>query len=278
MKVHLCIHTVGACGSGSGIQWDHVSKGYNYSIEPIPVAGIAVPPADRDQPIKYLGLQFYVNRAPTVESAKASRLLQLIGSAKLKPFQKVHCWRQLVQPAYLYGASNSLQVHAEAGRLDKIISKTVKAALHLPQGFPNSHIWMPSRCGGLGLLQLQRVALVTHYKALTRLVRLGDSFVDELFREILGASHFAVTWDANEGILVQMCAAKRAKYACLKSLYPGKAVSVLGMAFGARSMLCRETLKAGECLGLTKQDVGWLAVRTLLGSIIVLSRFGRLVN
>lgn len=432
---------------------NHVSKGYNYSIEPMPVAGIAVPPADRDQPIKYLGLQFYVNRAPTVESAKASRLLQLIGSAKLKPFQKVHCWRQLVQPAYLYGASNSLQVHAEAGRLDKIVSKTVKAALHLPQGFPNSHIWMPSRCGGLGLLQLQRVALVTHYKALTRLVRLGDSFVDELFREILGASReriahifetstdlteaahvkaalkkgsifwwkrqmenytnrdlfahkaqftanswlaydskqlkdgdrikalrlrtnlyptrtlsnrhatdpsarqcrrcgakpetafhilqecpsvhlprterhnfimknvarmvkerrpqaavqmeklhttsanvrlkpdlvviegdkvtivdFAVTWDANEGILVQMCAAKRAKYACLKSLYPGKAVSVFGMAFGARSMLCRETLKAGECLGLTKQDVGWLAVRTLLGSIIVLSRFGRLVN
>ncbi|KAH6940936.1 hypothetical protein HPB50_010442 [Hyalomma asiaticum] len=85
---------------------------------------------------------------------------------------------------------------------------------------------------------------------------------------------FAVTWDANEGILIQICAAKRAKYACLKRMYPGKTVSVFGMAFGARSMLCRETLKAGECLGLTKRDVGWLSVGTLLGSIIVLSRFG----
>ncbi|KAL1429757.1 hypothetical protein MTO96_015787 [Rhipicephalus appendiculatus] len=28
---------------------------------------------------------------------------------------------------------------------------------------------------------------------------------------------FAVTWDANEGILIQMCAAKRAKYASLKT-------------------------------------------------------------
>ncbi|KAL1479710.1 hypothetical protein MTO96_034803 [Rhipicephalus appendiculatus] len=89
---------------------------------------------------------------------------------------------------------------------------------------------------------------------------------------------FAVTWDANEGILIQMCAAKRAKYASLKRLYPGKNVSIFGMALGARSMLCRETIKAGECLGLTKRDVGWLSVRTLLGSIIVLGRFGRLVN
>ncbi|KAL1452381.1 hypothetical protein MTO96_027914 [Rhipicephalus appendiculatus] len=89
---------------------------------------------------------------------------------------------------------------------------------------------------------------------------------------------FAVTWDANEGILIQMCAAKRAKYTSLKHLYPGKNVSIFGMAFGARSMLCRETIKAGECLGLTKRDMGCLSVRTLLGSIVVLGRFGRLVN
>ncbi|KAL1429758.1 hypothetical protein MTO96_015788 [Rhipicephalus appendiculatus] len=36
---------------------------------------------------------------------------------------------------------------------------------------------------------------------------------------------FAVTWDANEGILIPMCAAKRAKFASLKHLYPGKNVS-----------------------------------------------------
>ncbi|KAH6923128.1 hypothetical protein HPB50_023363 [Hyalomma asiaticum] len=39
----------------------------------------------------------------------------------------------------------------------------------------------------MGMLQLQRVALVTHYNALTQLVRLGDAFVDVLFREVLGA-------------------------------------------------------------------------------------------
>lgn len=88
---------------------------------------------------------------------------------------------------------------------------------------------------------------------------------------------FAVTWDANEGILLRMCAAKKRKYAALRELFPGKTVTIHGMAFGARSMLCRETLKAGECLGLSKRDVGWLSVRTLLGSIIVLSRFSTMV-
>ncbi|KAH7963170.1 hypothetical protein HPB52_019864 [Rhipicephalus sanguineus] len=76
-------------------------------------------------------------------------------------------------------------------------------------GIPNSHIWMPSRCGGLGMLQLQRVALVTHYKALTRLVSLGDGFVDELFTDILGASReriaqtFGTTTDLTEAAHVK---------------------------------------------------------------------------
>lgn len=432
---------------------NHRTKGFDYSLDSIQVSGMDVQPVLKDQPMKYLGLYFFVNKAPAIESEKANKLLDLIGKASLKPFQKLHCWRQLVQPAYLYGASNSLQVQSEAGRLDRVLSKHVKAALHLPQGFPNSHIWMPTRCGGLGMLQLQRVAMVTHYKALTRLVRLGDDFVDQLFDEVLGACRvrigtvfetspditeasqvktalkkgsvswwkrqtaryqnqdlfahkcqftanswlaydskqlkdgdriralrlrtnlyptrtlsnkhatdptarlcrrcnsrpetafhilqecpsvhlprterhnfiaknvvrmvkerrpqavvhaekllvtkdhirlkpdliveegnqvtivdFAVTWDANEGILIRMCAAKRAKYAALKDLFPGKTVQIFGMAFGARSMLCRETVRAGESLGLTKRDVGWLSVRTLLGSIIVLGRFAKLVR
>ncbi|KAH6942802.1 hypothetical protein HPB50_010744 [Hyalomma asiaticum] len=33
---------------------------------------------------------------------------------------------------------------------------------------------------------------------------------------------FAVTWDANEGILIRMCAAKRTKYAALKEVFPGR--------------------------------------------------------
>ncbi|KAL1486207.1 hypothetical protein MTO96_031476 [Rhipicephalus appendiculatus] len=59
------------------------------------------------------------------------------------------------------------------------------------------------------MLQLQRVALVTHYKALTRLVRLGDGFVDELFTDILGASReriaqvFGITTDLTEAAHVK---------------------------------------------------------------------------
>ncbi|KAH6933499.1 hypothetical protein HPB50_015777 [Hyalomma asiaticum] len=88
---------------------------------------------------------------------------------------------------------------------------------------------------------------------------------------------FAVTWDANEGMLIRMCAAKRTKYAALKEVFPGRQVHVFGMAFSARSMICRETLRAGEAPSLSKRDVGRLSTRTLLGSLIVLSRFSQLV-
>ncbi|KAL3222267.1 hypothetical protein MRX96_028478 [Rhipicephalus microplus] len=67
---------------------------------------------------------------------------------------------------------------------------------------------------------------------------------------------FAVTWDTNKDIVIQMCTYNRAKYASLKHLYPGKNVFIFDVAFVARSMLCREAIKAGECLGLTKQNVG----------------------
>ncbi|KAL3247597.1 hypothetical protein MRX96_057022 [Rhipicephalus microplus] len=82
-------------------------------------------------------------------------------------------------------------------------------------GYPNTHIWMPSRSGGLWMLQLRRVALVTHYKALTRLVRLGDGFVDELFTDILGASReritqiFGITTNLTEAAHVKMALKKR---------------------------------------------------------------------
>ncbi|KAH6938831.1 hypothetical protein HPB50_013316 [Hyalomma asiaticum] len=98
---------------------NHRYKGFNYDIELINVAGLQVKPLLRNQSIKYLGLQFSVNKAPTVDSEKANRLMELVGSAKLRPFQKLHCWRQLVQPAFLHGSSNSVQVHSEVARLDQ---------------------------------------------------------------------------------------------------------------------------------------------------------------
>ncbi|KAH6930071.1 hypothetical protein HPB50_008774 [Hyalomma asiaticum] len=54
---------------------------------------------------------------------------------------------------------------------------------------------------------------------------------------------FAVTWDANEGVLIRMCAAKRTKYASLKEVFPDRQVQVFGMAFGARYMIRRKTLR-----------------------------------
>ncbi|KAL3260137.1 hypothetical protein MRX96_016601 [Rhipicephalus microplus] len=63
---------------------------------------------------------------------------------------------------------------------------------------------------------------------------------------------FAMTWDANESILIQMRAAKMGTYVILKHLYLGKNDSIFGVAFGARPMLGRETVNPGECLGLTK--------------------------
>ncbi|KAL3183836.1 hypothetical protein MRX96_047403 [Rhipicephalus microplus] len=66
---------------------------------------------------------------------------------------------------------------------------------------------------------------------------------------------FAVTWDANEVILIQMFTSKRVKYASLKHLYPGKNVYIFSMAFEARFILCQETIAGGEYHGLTKRDV-----------------------
>ncbi|KAH6930070.1 hypothetical protein HPB50_008773 [Hyalomma asiaticum] len=64
------------------------------------------------------------------------------------------------------------------------------------------------------MLQLQRVDLVTHYKALTRPVRLGDAFVDVLFREVLGACRerivriFGTSPDITEAVQVKVALKK----------------------------------------------------------------------
>ncbi|KAH9378259.1 hypothetical protein HPB48_011468 [Haemaphysalis longicornis] len=65
----------------------------------------------------------------------------------------------------------------------------IKTLMHLPTQFPRSHIWLPSRNGGLGTLQLERVAQAGQFKSLCRLLRLGDPVVDVLFEEILGSCH-----------------------------------------------------------------------------------------
>lgn len=87
----------------------------------------------------------------------------------------------------------------------------------------------------------------------------------------------AITWDSNVSILEEKCRFKENKYRCLVPLFPGKEVILAGLAFGARSMTCRTTRTTLQAWGLSKSDVAWLSSRVLLGSLICLNRFSRLV-
>lgn len=87
----------------------------------------------------------------------------------------------------------------------------------------------------------------------------------------------AVVWDDQERFLSDMCLRKISKYTCLSSLFGGRPVQVFGLAFGARSALCKGTIEAGQTLGLTKSDLAWLSARTLVGSLICLNRFAKIV-
>lgn len=149
----------------------------------------SLPSITPNHPIKYLGLEFLVNKYPDVNPRKAAHLLDLIASASSRPFQKLQCICQLIIPAYLYTSSNTLQVENEAFQHDKFIGIRVKKLLHLPPSFPNSHLWLPSRSGGLGLLQLARAAQAVQFKSLCRLLRLNDPAVNFLFDEVLAKNH-----------------------------------------------------------------------------------------
>ncbi|EEC16203.1 conserved hypothetical protein [Ixodes scapularis] len=83
----------------------------------------------------------------------------------------------------------------------------------------------------------------------------------------------AVAWDDCPASLSRMCAFKSAKYDCLRLLFPGKVTTAVGLAFGARSMLCKETLSEGASLGITKWDMAWLSSRAQVGSLICFNRF-----
>lgn len=90
-------------------------------------------------------------------------------------------------------------------------------------------------------------------------------------------SDVAVTWDACEATLDRMNRSKQCKYECLRSLYTGES-SVLGLSFGARSFIAKSTKKNGLALGITESDLAWLASRTLVGSLIMLNRFSKMVK
>ncbi|KAH9375624.1 hypothetical protein HPB48_016066 [Haemaphysalis longicornis] len=78
-------------------------------------------------------------------------------------------------------------------------------------------------------------------------VRLKHDIVLEVDERVVIVD-VAITWESNEGILKQKCREKVEKHSLLKTLFPGRVVSFHGMAFGARSMLCRETMQAGPSI------------------------------
>lgn len=77
-------------------------------------------------------------------------------------------------------------------RLDKLLDKKVKAFMRLPNNFPSSHIWLPARNGGLGIVELHRIAQCVKLKCMCRLMRLAHLVVDFLFK-VLSASHRCIT-------------------------------------------------------------------------------------
>ncbi|KAG0445584.1 hypothetical protein HPB47_013632 [Ixodes persulcatus] len=380
---------------------------------------------------KYLGYKFVwhkegISYRPIVHSLTADDDFDIIQSASLKPFQKLRCINTLITPKFLYAASSILGSAGESAGVDKRLRTRIKSVLHLPQSFPSTHVYLPSRDGGLGVMNIERVGSEVQLKALARLVRLGNLAVDSLFNSTIGAFHcrlasqlqvpadftdaeelsaalrhsrtiwwgehravyankdlfshhgqplsntwlqpdthhlkdgdrikalrlrtnilptnallqrhntdassrlcrrcrhaletpfhilqecpsiklprmerhnflckqrggdrlkpdivvtiddtvviadVAVAWNDRPASLSRMCAFKSAKYDCLRPLFPGKVTTAVGLAFGARSMLCKETLSGGASLGIPKWDMAWLSSRALVGSLICFNRF-----
>lgn len=74
--------------------------------------------------------------------------------------------------------------------------------MHLPMSFPKSNLWLPSRSGGVGLLQLARAAQAVHFKSLCRLLRLDDPAVNFLFYGVLLKNYkrIASVFEVPEGV------------------------------------------------------------------------------
>lgn len=437
-----------------GWKYDSYLKWFDYSLPEIEVAGVLIKPTPRNKPIRYLGIDFYCNKPSRATTDTTIRQLNAIKKAALKPFQKMECIKTLLIPKHLYAVANSLSYFQDGEYIDKHFRMTIKDILHLPQSFPTSHVHMPAKRGGLGLINIQEVGAEIQFKAFCRLQRINNDFINQLvpsvlikhieqlskflqipmgitsrkdvdtatkegrtrrYREmktkynnkslfsheqnVLGnawlrpdchylkdgdrikalrlrtnlvptrvlthrlasdpssrlcrrchrkeetACHIlqdcaelhlprverhnyivsqivrlikknkpewqvatevshthpaegnlrpdlmvktatatiladvAVTWDASENILDAMNKRKEEKYDCLKSLYDRKDnVQVLGLSFGARSFVATSTRNNAKVLGLTDTDLSFLASRTLIGSLIILNRFSKMVT
>ncbi|KAG0427276.1 hypothetical protein HPB47_025669 [Ixodes persulcatus] len=136
--------------------WKATADRLHYNLPPIIVAGIPVPSTPINTPIRYLGIDFFINKRPVVHSHHAEDDLTIIEAASLKPFQKLRCINTLITPKYLYAASSILGSAGESAGIDK---------------------------------KLRRVSTEVQLKALTRLIRLGNAAVDSLFNTTIGTFH-----------------------------------------------------------------------------------------
>ncbi|KAG0426952.1 hypothetical protein HPB47_025978 [Ixodes persulcatus] len=69
--------------------------------------GLPSSPTPPYMPIRYLGIDFYVNKRPIIHSPTTDDL-DIVQSATLKPFQKLRCINILITPKFLYAASSIL--------------------------------------------------------------------------------------------------------------------------------------------------------------------------
>lgn len=74
-----------------GWRVDHYTHGIICDLTELQFQGTSLSLVCPDYPIKYLGLEFLVNKTPNINPAKAIYILQLIDRMSLKPFQKLHC-------------------------------------------------------------------------------------------------------------------------------------------------------------------------------------------
>ncbi|KAH9382307.1 hypothetical protein HPB48_008839 [Haemaphysalis longicornis] len=87
----------------------------------------------------------------------------------------------------------------------------------------------------------------------------------------------AIPWDNSVKAMEHANQEKRRKYNPILHVMP-KPTKVLGLAFGARGLVCPRTRRAAKEIGLRDSDIAWLAARALVGSLICLNRFSKIVT
>lgn len=125
---------------------------------------------------KYLGLQIdpWTGVAKSDLSTKIDFWLQRIGSAPLKPLQKIDILKTYTIPRLTYLADHSELKVAFLETLDQKIRVTVKEWLHLPACTCDAILYSSTKDGGLGLIKLAGLIPSVQARRLHRLAQSSD--------------------------------------------------------------------------------------------------------